>query len=64
MPAKDVVQLVIDEFLSKLELQGQVGPSVVGELRRLADEGALAREDAIETALKREPPQDDQAEER
>jgi hypothetical protein len=62
MPAGDVVQSVIDKFLSKLELEGQLPSKVVEGVKRLAEEGALSDQGAIEAVLKKEPLTDDQAE--
>jgi len=55
MPGGDIVQSVIDKFLSKLELEGQLPSKVVEGMKRLAEEGALSDQDAIEAVLKKEP---------
>jgi hypothetical protein len=61
MPGGDIVQSVTDQFLSKLELEGQLPSKVVEGMKRLAEEGALSDQDAIEAVLKKEPLADDEA---
>jgi len=61
MPGGDIVQSVTDQFLSKLELEGQLPSKVVEGMKRLAEEGALSGQDAIEAVLKKEPLTDDEA---
>jgi hypothetical protein len=49
------------EFLSRLEREGRISPRIVEELSRLAEQDALSDQDAIEAALKEEPPKHDEA---
>jgi hypothetical protein len=63
MPGGDIVQSVIEQFLSKLEVEGQLTPKLVEDMKRLAHEGRLSNQEAIEAALKEEPLADDQAKE-
>lgn len=61
MPSSDTVRVVMAEFLSRLEREGRISPRIVEELSRLAEQDALSDQDAIEAALKEEPPKHDEA---
>ena len=63
MPGGDIVQSVTEQFLSKLQLEGQLPSKVVEGMKRLAEEGALSDRDAIEAVLKKEPLPHDEAKE-
>ena len=61
MPGGDIVQSVTEQFLSKLQLGRQLPSKVVEGMKRLAEEGALSDQDAIEAVLKEEAPKHDEA---
>jgi len=61
MPGGDIVRSVVDQFLSRLELEGQLPSEVLEGMKRLAEEGALSDQDAIEAVLRNEPLTDDEA---
>ena len=59
----NILDAVIGGFLSKLEVERQLPSKVAGELKRLAEEGALSQQERIEAALKNGPFADDEAKE-
>ncbi|MFH1560215.1 MAG: hypothetical protein ABID84_02225 [Chloroflexota bacterium] len=62
MANEDSVSITVQNFLSRVEAEEQVGRPVKTALRRLADTGQLSNQDAIEAAIREEEPQVDEAE--
>ena len=62
MANEDSVSITVQNFLSRIEAEEQVGRPVKTALRRLADTNQLFNQDAIEAAIREEEPRVDEAE--
>ena len=51
MPDSDSARVTIQAFLSRIETEGVLEASVQGAIRRLAENGRLSDQAAIETAI-------------
>lgn len=59
----NISALIIRNFLAKLQREARLPVDVIDELERLANNGALSKQEEIETAVKKAVAPDDQAEE-
>lgn len=54
MDNSDSVSITVQNFLSRIEAEGEVGLPVQTALRRLAETSQLSNQDAIEAAIQEE----------
>ncbi len=61
MASANILDTVVEGFLSAIEDERKLPSGVVEELKRLAYEGELNEKEKVEAALRGEPQTDDQA---